>query len=112
VLYFIIYADILMVYFFSFKVLHAPELQDDICLNLVDWGLQNVLSVGLGRSVYLLSAHTGHLTKLCEFSEDIDSVTSVAWNGPVSIDQTYYFLLGAVKSISVQFEFNYCLFYC
>lgn len=31
-----------------FKVLDAPELQDDFYLNLVDWSSQNVLSVGLG----------------------------------------------------------------
>lgn len=39
-----------------FKVLDAPELQDDFYLNLVDWSSQNVLSVGLGTSVYLWSA--------------------------------------------------------
>ena len=31
-----------------FKVLDAPELQDDFYLNLVDWGNSNVLAVGLG----------------------------------------------------------------
>eukprot|EP00064_Thunnus_orientalis_P015070 superscaffoldBa00002728_g15119 len=31
-----------------FKVLDAPELQDDFYLNLVDWSSLNVLSVGLG----------------------------------------------------------------
>ncbi|XP_071628343.1 fizzy-related protein homolog [Temnothorax longispinosus] len=39
-----------------FKVLDAPELQDDFYLNLVDWSSQNVLSVGLGSCVYLWSA--------------------------------------------------------
>ena len=41
-----------------FKVLDAPELQDDFYLNLVDWSSQNVLSVGLGACVYLWSACT------------------------------------------------------
>eukprot|EP00041_Stephanoeca_diplocostata_P026088 m.695595 g.695595 ORF g.695595 m.695595 type:complete len:369 (+) comp22889_c0_seq8:235-1341(+) len=31
-----------------FKVLDAPDLQDDFYLNLVDWSEQNVLCVGLG----------------------------------------------------------------
>ena len=41
-----------------FKVLDAPQLQDDFYLNLVDWSCQNVLAVGLNRSVYIWSACT------------------------------------------------------
>ena len=41
-----------------FKVLDAPQLQDDFYLNLVDWSSQNVLAVGLNRSVYIWSACT------------------------------------------------------
>lgn len=48
-----------------FKVLDAPELQDDFYLNLVDWSAQNVLSVGLGNCVYLWSACTSQVTRLC-----------------------------------------------
>lgn len=44
-----------------FKVLDAPELQDDFYLNLVDWSMQNVLSVGLGSCVYLWSACTSQV---------------------------------------------------
>ena len=44
-----------------FKVLDAPELQDDFYLNLVDWSTQNVLSVGLGACVYLWSACTSQV---------------------------------------------------
>ena len=33
-----------------FKILDAPDLQDDFYLNLLDWSSQNVLSVGLGSS--------------------------------------------------------------
>ena len=36
-----------------YKVLDAPELADDFYLNLVDWGSQNILGVGLGQSVYM-----------------------------------------------------------
>ncbi|XP_046589143.1 fizzy-related protein homolog [Neodiprion lecontei] len=63
-----------------FKVLDAPELQDDFYLNLVDWSSQNVLSVGLGSCVYLWSACTSQVTRLCDLSSDNNSVTSVAWN--------------------------------
>lgn len=63
-----------------FKVLDAPELQDDFYLNLVDWSSQNVLSVGLGTCVYLWSACTSQVTRLCDLSGDGDSVTSVAWS--------------------------------
>ena len=44
-----------------FKVLDAPEIQDDFYLNLVDWSSQNVLSVGLGACVYLWSACTSQV---------------------------------------------------
>lgn len=63
-----------------FKVLDAPELQDDFYLNLVDWSVQNVLSVGLGSCVYLWSACTSQVTRLCDLSADNNAVTSVAWS--------------------------------
>jgi len=62
-----------------FKVLDAPQLQDDFYLNLVDWSSQNVLAVGLNRAVYIWSAHTSQVKKLCEMPYD-DSITSVAWS--------------------------------
>jgi len=62
-----------------FKVLDAPELQDDFYLNLVDWSSQNVLSVGLGACVYLWSACTSQVTRLCDLTNDNDTVTSVSW---------------------------------
>ncbi|EDX17092.1 fizzy-related protein homolog [Drosophila simulans] len=63
-----------------FKVLDAPELQDDFYLNLVDWSSQNVLAVGLGSCVYLWSACTSQVTRLCDLSPDANTVTSVSWN--------------------------------
>lgn len=49
-----------------FKVLDAPELQDDFYLNLVDWSAGNLLSVGLGACVYLWSACTSQvILKTC-----------------------------------------------
>ena len=65
---------------FPFKILDAPDLQDDFYLNLVDWSSQNVLSVGLGACVYLWSACTSQVTKLCDMTPDNDTVTSVSWS--------------------------------
>ncbi|CAI2324739.1 unnamed protein product [Caenorhabditis sp. 36 PRJEB53466] len=64
-----------------YKVLDAPELQDDFYLNLVDWSSQNQLSVGLASCVYLWSATTSQVIKLCDLStsNDQDTVTSVQW---------------------------------
>ena len=59
-------------------MLDAPALQDVFYLNLVDWSSLNVLAVGLGSCVYLWSACTSKVTKLCDLGPD-DSVTSVAW---------------------------------
>ena len=61
-------------------MLDAPDLQDDFYLNLVDWSSTNVLSVGLGSCVYLWSAHTSQVTRLCDLASDGDTVNSVAWN--------------------------------
>lgn len=60
-----------------YKVLDAPDLQDDFYLNLVDWGSSNVLGVGLANSVYMWNSHTGGVTRLCELKDD--TVTSVSW---------------------------------
>jgi cell division cycle 20-like protein 1, cofactor of APC complex len=62
-----------------FKVLDAPQLQDDFYLNLVDWSSQNTLAVALGQCVYLWSACTSKVTKLCDLSSTDDTVTSVSW---------------------------------
>jgi cell division cycle 20-like protein 1 (cofactor of APC complex) len=62
-----------------FKVLDAPALQDDFYLNLVDWSSLNVLAVGLGSCVYLWSACTSKVTKLCDLAASEDLVTSVSW---------------------------------
>ncbi|KAI8901526.1 WD40-repeat-containing domain protein [Globomyces pollinis-pini] len=61
-----------------YKVLDAPELQDDFYLNLVDWSKLNFLGVGLGTCVYLWSANNSKVDKLCDLGP-YDSVTSVNW---------------------------------
>lgn len=65
-----------------YKVLDAPELQDDFYLNLVDWGSSNMLGVGLGQCVYLWNANTSIVTKLCELASE--PVTSIQWMPRVS----------------------------
>lgn len=60
-----------------YKVLDAPDLADDFYLNLVDWGSQNILGVGLGSCVYMWNSSSGRVTKLCELPDD--TVTSVNW---------------------------------
>jgi cell division cycle 20-like protein 1 (cofactor of APC complex) len=76
-----------------FKILDAPgiavvfkrrpltlrlDLADDFYLNLIDWGAANILAVGLNTMVYLWSAGTSRVTKLCDVGP-YDSVTSVQW---------------------------------
>ncbi|KAK3031904.1 hypothetical protein RJ639_036700, partial [Escallonia herrerae] len=60
------------------KVLDAPALQDDFYLSLVDWSSQNVLAVGLDTCVYLWTASTSKVTKLCDLGPN-DGVCSVQW---------------------------------
>ncbi|RKP29259.1 WD40 repeat-like protein [Metschnikowia bicuspidata] len=63
-----------------YRVLDAPELLDDFYLNLVDWGLQDMLAVGLGESVYLWDGLTQSVERLCTL-ENKDKVTSLSWIG-------------------------------
>ncbi|KAG8982876.1 substrate-specific activator of APC-dependent proteolysis [Tulasnella sp. JGI-2019a] len=60
-----------------FKVLDAPDLMDDFYLNLVDWSSTNVLAVGLASCVYLWSANTSKVVKLCDLEGD--NVSGLAW---------------------------------
>lgn len=60
------------------KILDAPDLQDDFYLNLMDWGHNDCLAVGLGSSVYLWNANTSKVTQLCDLSTE--NVTSVKWS--------------------------------
>ena len=67
-----------------YKVLDAPALQDDFYLNLIDWGAQNFLAVGLSSNVYLWNGNNSKVTKLCDLGLS-DTVTSVGWSvkGPI-----------------------------
>ncbi|KAI8817715.1 WD40-repeat-containing domain protein [Fimicolochytrium jonesii] len=61
-----------------YKILDAPDLQDDYYLNLIDWSFTDILGVGLGSCVYLWSAASSKVTKLCDLGAN-DTITSVAW---------------------------------
>ena len=61
-----------------YRVLDAPDLTDDFYLNLVDWSSTNILGVGLGSCVYLWSAKSAHVTKLCDLGQH-DHITSLNW---------------------------------
>lgn len=64
-----------------YRVLDAPELSDDFYLNLVDWGQQDILAVGLGDSVYLWDGATQSVDRLCNLDNNKDKVTSLNWIG-------------------------------
>lgn len=63
-----------------YRVLDAPELLDDFYLNLVDWGAQDILAVGLGDSVYLWDGSTQSVDRLCQVNNK-EKVTSINWIG-------------------------------
>lgn len=63
-----------------YRVLDAPDLADDFYLNLVDWGSQDVLAVGLGSSVYLWDGASGSVNQLCDLGDN-ESICSVSWIG-------------------------------
>ena len=62
-----------------FKVLDAPNLQDDFYLNLVDWSSENILSVALGSCVYMWDASHNKVSKFCDLAPSA-SVSSLNWN--------------------------------
>lgn len=62
-----------------YRVLDAPELADDFYLNLVDWSSTNILGVGLSQAVYLWTAHTAKVEKLCDLQSEQDTISSISW---------------------------------
>ena len=62
-----------------FKVLDAPNLQDDFYLNVVDWSSNHNLAVGLGQALYIWNYHSNQVKKLTEFFGR-NLLTSVSWD--------------------------------
>ncbi|CAD8131940.1 unnamed protein product [Paramecium pentaurelia] len=58
------------------KILDAPDIADDFYLNILEWGNNNVLSVGLQNKVYLWNASNQHIEQLLQATSN---VTSVHW---------------------------------
>ena len=63
----------------SEKTLHAPDIIDDYCLNLMDWGSNNVLALALENTVYLWDASNGSASELVTVDDEDGPVTSVSW---------------------------------
>jgi cell division cycle protein 20 (cofactor of APC complex) len=63
------------------KVLDAPGLVDDYYLNVLDWGKNNVLAIGLGSKVFLWNAKDGAVHELAGVNSENDYVSSVSWAG-------------------------------
>lgn len=66
-----------------FKVLDAPNLEDDYYLNLLEWSdYCNNIAIGLGDRVYLWDAARQDVRKLAESNNNSMSntiVSSVSW---------------------------------
>jgi hypothetical protein len=62
-----------------YPVLDAPELADDVYLNLEDRRSTNVLGIRLGSFVYLWTVHNAVVSKLCALASSSDTVSSVSW---------------------------------
>ena len=41
------------------KILDAPEIVDDFYLNILDWGKNNLLAIGLSSNLYIWNAKNG-----------------------------------------------------
>lgn len=62
-----------------YKILDAPNLQDDFYLNLIDWSERNQIAVALDSSLYLWSGCSSEITRLYETSQVNDYICSVAF---------------------------------
>ncbi|BFZ00195.1 hypothetical protein BsWGS_03234 [Bradybaena similaris] len=61
------------------RVLDAPDLLIDYYLNLLDWSPTNILTVALGRAVFLWNADNATIMQLMELSSASEYVSSVSW---------------------------------
>ncbi|KAJ9678356.1 hypothetical protein PVL29_020508 [Vitis rotundifolia] len=61
------------------RTLDAPDIIDDFCLNLMDWGSSNVLALALQNMVYLWDASNGSASELVTVDDENGPVTSVSW---------------------------------
>jgi len=62
-----------------YKVLDAPNLQDDYYLNLLAWSDRNQIAVALDDSLYLWSGCHSSVTRLYTTSHPSDYICSVSF---------------------------------
>nr|POE91031.1 isoform 2 of cell division cycle 20.2, cofactor of apc complex [Quercus suber] len=64
----------------SEMTLDAPDILDDFYLNLLDWGISNVIAIALRTTVYPWDASNGSTSKLVTSDDEDGPVTSVSWS--------------------------------
>lgn len=95
-----------------FKVLDAPNLQDDFYLSVVDWSSNYNLAVGLGQALYIWSYHTNQVKKLTEYYGR-NLLSSVSWDPRSDIlgigsKEGEVSLWDGVKEISLRKYYEHC----
>jgi cell division cycle protein 20 (cofactor of APC complex) len=58
-------------------ILDAPNILDDYYLNLLDWSMSNMVSIGLGAGIYIWNVSTRKIIELAILQGAL--VTSVSW---------------------------------
>ena len=61
------------------RILDIPMFKDDYYLNLISWSADNIIAIGLDRSVYLWNDSTKKGERLTTLEGSRCHVTSVAW---------------------------------
>jgi len=59
-------------------ILDAPDLRDDYYLNLIDWGNNDVLTVALNDTVYLLLKNN-ESNVLMKIDSNLEYISSLNW---------------------------------
>jgi cell division cycle 20-like protein 1 (cofactor of APC complex) len=63
----------------AYKILDAPGIIDDYYLNLLDWGNNGIISLGIKERIYLWSNTTTKINQLCNY-ESGNNVGSLLWS--------------------------------
>jgi WD40 repeat protein len=71
---------ILFIAYSLFIYFTRSGLVDDYYLNLLSWGSNNIVAVGLGKCVYTWNASNEKVDLLLTLPDATDSVTSLQWN--------------------------------
>ncbi|XP_055049756.2 cell division cycle protein 20 homolog [Misgurnus anguillicaudatus] len=62
------------------QILHAPGFRNDFYLNLMDWGRQNLLAIGLAHRVFLWDAAVEDIILLKKMEDENNFICSVSWS--------------------------------